>query len=268
MRVSSVSGIQLPQTVYQTTNAVVGKGETITLSLPTPFKNPLRTVYKKCNVTTLDPPVNDEEIKYASPHSFPLVSNTIDAIAVLSKSRSTSLSVVRRSIRSFASVVLYSLYSYFTQCLRWWDHPDTINPILFKSICYSPSLFSHAYTPHNIPLIIKDTSYSLNPDQEQFWNAFALFLGSMQKLRPKLLELANKVMAGTVSIASFSDVNLELYAKQLKKAMNVREKLTVIADNRAFTVTYRSPSIGCFQVKTPQAELLVGFSLSPFRRPP
>lgn len=33
------------------------------------------------------------------------------------------------------------------------------------------------------------------------------------------LEMANKVMAGTVSIESFSDVDLALYMKQLKKKM-------------------------------------------------
>ena len=93
-----------------------------------------------------------------------------------------------------------------------------------------------------------------------------MFNETTHTTRSKLLELANKVMAGTASIASFSDVNLELYSRQLKKVVNVQEKLTVIADNRMFTVPYRSPSIPSFQVNEPQAELLVGFSFSPFRR--
>jgi hypothetical protein len=80
------------------------------------------------------------------------------------------------------------------------------------------------------------------------------------------LEMANKVMAGTVSIESFSDVDLALYMKQLKKKMEVRDRLTVIADNRVFTTSYRSPSIASFHVKTINIDFLVGFSFFPLRR--
>ena len=106
MSVSSITGIQLPQTVYQEVNATVGKGETITLSLPIPFKNPLKTVYKKCNVTSLDPPVDDEDIKLDWSGSFPLVRSIRAAIAVSWKSKWKSISAVGSWIRHFVSVLL------------------------------------------------------------------------------------------------------------------------------------------------------------------
>lgn len=98
MTVSPINGVQLPQVVYQAAGTSVGKREAVTLSLSSPFKNPLKTVHKKCHVTTLDPPVDDEAIKYDWPSLFSLVRSILDAIAVFSKSKSISLLIKRRWI--------------------------------------------------------------------------------------------------------------------------------------------------------------------------
>ena len=110
MVVSPITGIRLPQTVYQAANASVDKREEVTLSLANPFKNPLKTVYKKCDVTTLDPPVNDDAIKCDWLAFFSLVRSILDAIAVFSKSKSINVLIRRRWNRSFGSAVLYASY--------------------------------------------------------------------------------------------------------------------------------------------------------------